>query len=184
MKHVLTFILLILFSLILFQEAVNAQEAQKPDNMSSIPVPTIVYVLPYPGILPNHPLFFLKELRDKILIIITRKTNEKSNLYLLLSDKSLVMGQMLWESKNYDESVKSLEKGESHLLNSILVLLKNQNGETLPPGFTDKIKLAAKKHEEVIKNILTTTSESGMLNKLNNVLSINHQASQQITTIK
>src|SRR3989304_6415715 len=59
-----------------------------PDNK-------IVYQLPYPGILPDHPLYTLKAVRDRIQVFLTRDNLKKAEIYLLYSDKRLAMGQEL-----------------------------------------------------------------------------------------
>src|SRR3990167_744470 len=55
----------------------------------------IQYDLPYPGILPDHPLYVFKTTRDKILEFFTRGNIKKAELYLLFSDKRAKMSQEL-----------------------------------------------------------------------------------------
>lgn len=51
----------------------------------------VVYNLPYPGILPDNPLYFIKAIRDQFLILGTRDNIKKAQLYLLYSDKRFAM---------------------------------------------------------------------------------------------
>ena len=47
----------------------------------------IEYVLPYPGILPTHPLYFLKIVRDRIIELLISDRVNKAEFYILQADK-------------------------------------------------------------------------------------------------
>lgn len=183
MKKIFVSILIFVF-IIIFSTPVFSLENESNENITLIPVPTIEYNLPYPGLLPDHPLYFMKKARDRILIFFTRDKLKRANIYLLLSDKNLAMGEALWEKKEYNKSLQTLENGEDYFEDLSVSLLKNQSVNSLPPGFTDKLKLSSEKHEEVINRIKTTTKNEEELKMLNRTLSINHQAIQQISTLK
>lgn len=151
----------------------------------STPSPTPVdYALPYPGILPDHPLYFLKVIRDKILEFVTGDPIKKANLDLLLSDKHLVMGGLLWEKGSLDLSTITFEKGEKYLLGASAEVVKLKNEDKLPPGLADKIELAGKKHEEVIDNLIENLVDDDKKDELEKALGITHQATQQILSVK
>jgi hypothetical protein len=156
---------------------------ETPDNMTPFPQPTIVYILPYPGILPDHPLYFVKNIRDKIIIFFNRKPVKKSQICLLLSDKNLVMGVNLWEKGEYGLSIKSLENSEEYIIDSIEALIK-VNFKEIPPGVVDKIKLAIQKHEEVIQNIKGNPNSRDYMTELNKIIQITNQAKKEISLIK
>lgn len=146
--------------------------------------PSLGYALPYAGILPDHPLYFLKQIRDRILILLTRDPLKNSQLHLVLADKSLVMGELLWEKGNYNLSLSTFNRGEKYLLMSVLMLFDLKKSMTIPPGVADKFDLAAKKHEEVIVDLMTNITESSQRQKLNDTLSITHQAMQKASALK
>jgi hypothetical protein len=155
------------------------------DYTASItPVPTIEYSLPFPGILPDHPLYGLKLMRDKILIMFTRNPVRKTHLNLLLADKKLVMGQLLWEKNDFDLSISTLYEGEKLLLISATGLsdLKTQNN--LPEGLADKIELAAKKHQEVIKQLTIVTGNENLKQQLTQISAMTNQTIQQVLSTK
>src|SRR3989304_4320145 len=87
------------------------QAAEKLPFNTPTPAPLVEYDLPYPGILPDHPLYFLKLIRDKILILSARNLTKKSELYLLFADKHLSMGQLLRGKGNLDLSTTTFAKG-------------------------------------------------------------------------
>lgn len=70
------------------------------------------YKLPYPGILPNHPLYFLKPIRDNILIFFTRNSLSRAELYLFLSDKRLATTKFLLDQGKGNLVEVSLLKSE------------------------------------------------------------------------
>lgn len=176
---------LVIAVLLLFNYAgIISAQSKDPIYSPVTPTPTLEYALPYPGILPDHPLYFLKAIRDKILLLFTYDHVKRTNLNLLLSDKRLVMGQLLWEKGNADLSTSTFSKAEKYLLSATLELgtLKKQN--SLPPGLADKVELAAKKHEEVISKLMGMTADENKLQNLSGALGVNHQAIQQIKLLK
>ena len=179
MKHLLVWLLL----LFLIFSGTRIAQAQNPSNITPSPVPTIEYTLPYPGILPTHPLYFLKESRDKILIFFTREPMEKSQLYLLFADKNLVMGQMLWEQDN-KKSLSILTQGENYLLNSILAIEKEKKIKEIDSGRVDKIEISVAKHEEILRELLSSATREEQINSLNSNLKITYQAKQNISALK
>lgn len=148
------------------------------------PTPTLEYSLPYPGILPDHPLYFLKTLRDKILEKFTKDPVKKIYLQLLLADKRLAMGKLLWEKGNKDLSLSTLSKGEKYLLKASQNLVTLKNKQDLPPGLADKLELAAKKHEEVISKMVEGTNTPKDTEDLKSIITITHQTIGQIVSVK
>lgn len=179
-------LLQILVSLFLFLIFSTQTKAFIPSPISSFisPSPTVEYNLPYAGLLPDHPLYLLKVSRDRILLFFTRDPEKKVHLNLLFSDKRLVMGQLLWEKGNADLSVVTIGKGEKYLLSAAIDLLELKKQKNLPPGLSDKLELAAKKHEETIIKLLNSTTDEAIRQGLNIALGINHQATQQILSVK
>lgn len=152
--------------------------------LSFTPTPAIEYNLPYPGILPDHPLYPLKALRDRILLFFTQDPVKKIHLNLLFADKRMVMGQFLWEKGITDSSISTISKAEKYLLSAALDLMPLKKQNNLPPGLSDKLELAAKKHEQIIMKLLDNISEETKKQDLDQALGINHQAMQQILVIK
>jgi len=177
-----SFILLALISLLSFLHPFTASaQTQVPSAPSA--TPSVDYVLPYPGILPDHPLFFLKRVRDKILILLTRDQIKKSQIFLLLADKHLVMGQLLWEKNKFELGSSTLKQGENYLLQSVLTL-DDENIKNNIQADMDKIELASKKHEEVLDKLTENTTDGTILQALNEAVGITNQARQKILSLK
>lgn len=152
--------------------------AQVTPTISPLPQELIEYKLPYPGLLPDSPIYFIKSLRDQLLVWTTRGEVKKANLYLLLADKNLVMGKILWEKGNADLSIKTFEKGERYLLTGVLTLQTIKNKEDLPPGLRDKFELSGKKHEIVLNSVKDLAKEISIIQSIESTLNLLHQAMQ------
>ncbi len=174
---------LIIFGLFIFDGGVlSAQQTISSSNPT--PTSSVEYALPFAGLLPDHPLYTIKVLRDRILLFFTRDPEKKVHLNLLFSDKRLVMGQILWEKGNIDLSVSTIGKGEKYLLSAAIDLLALKKQKNLPPGLSDKVELATNKHEEVIMKLIKSSGDEVKQQGLNLALGINHQAMQQILSVK
>ncbi len=109
-------------------------------------VVAVDYKLPYPGMLPDSPLYFLKVARDQItLALITDKT-QRAFYNLFLADKRLASGEMLWNQGKKDLATTTFLKGEE-FFSEATNLASKLSSEDL------KIKLAvaAAKHGEVLE---------------------------------
>src|SRR5258708_38682343 len=70
-----------------------AQAAVTPTQpISSTPID---YQLPYPGLLPDSPLYFLKMLRDNLTSFFLSKPLDKANFELLQSYKNIEASYLL-----------------------------------------------------------------------------------------
>lgn len=72
--------------------SVHAQE----QVASLVQEATIDYPLPYPGILSDHPLYFLKKIRDSILVWLIRDPIKKIEFCILQSDKETSAAVLLF----------------------------------------------------------------------------------------
>lgn len=127
----------------------------------------VKYNLPYPGILPDNPLYFVKSTRDKILEFITRDNIKKARLYLLFSDKKMSMALALEKKGKEKLAVQTVTQGEKEFakLANILKSAKDQ-GSTPEGEFIMNIKLSNEKHSEIIQTLMkdVSTTESPNLN--------------------
>lgn len=174
MKKLLCLVLFL--GLISFRASVAL--AQATPTVSPLPQELIEYKLPYPGLLPDSPIYFIKSLRDQLLVWTTRGEVKKANLYLLLADKNLVMGKTLWEKGNEDLSLKTFEKGERYLLTGVIVLETSKNREDLPPGLRDKFELSGKKHGIVLNSVKDLIKNESGVQSMETSLNLLHQAMQ------
>src|SRR3989344_3906165 len=69
-------------------------------NVSDIKQAKSNYVLPYPGMLPDSPLYKIKVLRDKVTAYLISDPQKKAEFYLLQTDKQMGMILPLINKKN------------------------------------------------------------------------------------
>lgn len=117
------------------------------------PVKKVNYDLPFPGILPDHPLYFLKKIRDKIVEYLKFDPQEKANFILLLSDKKIGMARELSNKGKFKLAIKTALEAEFDFKRLLIFIQKNKKLKD-NPSFTSKIKLAYEKHLEVIYDIV------------------------------
>ena len=53
----------------------------------------ITYELAYPGLLPDHPLYFFKVIRDKVVSLLINDPSKRAEFNLLTSDKRFNSGR-------------------------------------------------------------------------------------------
>lgn len=176
-------ILSILAVLILFWAFLKPSFAVNQSIVTPTPTPLVDYTLPFPGILPDHPIYFIKNLRDRILLAMTRNPLKKSEYLLLFSDKHLAMGKLLIEDKKEKLGSETLLKGESYLLSSLDRLSESKGAGIFPPGYIEKLGLSAKKHQEVLNNLLPIVSDPTSINNLKEALLINSEAFVKVSVI-
>ncbi len=115
----------------------------------------IEYALPYPGILPDHPLYFLKRFRDTILERLINDPVRKAEFFVLQGDKRLQMGVLLFQAGKKDIAESTVSKAEKYLEQAVAGLVSHKkNGGSVPTYVTEKLEKSTAKHEEVITDLL------------------------------
>lgn len=143
----------------------------------------IEYTLPYAGILPDHPLYFIKAARDGVLQFFTRDDYKKVQLYLLLSDKRLSMAKDLATKGKWQLATSTLTKGEKYMsyIPPIVVKMKKQ-GSSPPQDFILTSRLSGEKHQEIIENLIQDSPPNERQN-LEEALKINAKTQQQLSKL-
>lgn len=183
-RIVLQLSLFALFSLLL--RPVAASDSQVYDTLS-FPSPKpqeISYILPYPGILPDNPLYPLKMVRDRLLFILTRDPVRRVNLEIHLGDKRLAMGKVLWDRQMYDLGNVTIAKGEVYLLTATKSYETLNKTKSAPPGLIEKLETACNKHEQVIEALIDSTSNETKKDSLKGALGITRQTKELIRALK
>jgi len=166
MKNIFLFLAILLFPAMVF--AATASPAAIP-SVSPAPVQ---YELPYPGMLPNNPLYVFKQIRDWILDKLIMDPVKKTEFYILQGDKRLGMGLQLNASGNGVLSEQIISKGEKYMNNAVQTLLTlKAQGKDVPAYITDHVTKSLAKHAELLTVELEKTSDtaiqSGLTGSLN-----------------
>lgn len=133
------------------------------------------YPLPFPGILPDHPLYFLKRFRDQLMEKLIVDTVSKAKFYILLSDKHVQMAVLLTEKGNVPLGSAMATKAEVYLSQAYERLLSLKTSEKELPGYMiEHLVNASSKHVEVLTGLSDKTKDAGVTSALGaakNVLS-------------
>lgn len=140
----------------------------------------IVYNFPYPGILPDHPLYFLKAIRDRVTDWLTRDYFKKAELYLLYSDKRVAMAQFLAQKGKSALAITTFSKGEKYFWKIPKVLNEaKRQGSSPPSGFVEKLKLANSKHKEAAESLLKELPQ-GASDALMEIIRLNEEIKKEL----
>jgi len=132
------------------QEATEAGEAEEMVVMDKMQeAGGVDYYLSYPGILPDHPLYWLKMIRDRVQLWLTTKPLAKAEKLLLYADKRLGAGWALIEGNKVELGVTTLTKGEKYLERAMIETTRFEEGGD-EMRFKEKLGKAVMKHEEVL----------------------------------
>src|SRR4030042_5490299 len=139
------------------------RSAAVPYVFSISPTPTpsktqeikIDYELAYPGgIHPDHPLWFLKALRDKLWYLSTFNSSRKAELLLLFADKRLASAKILFSNNKPEIAFSTLSKAEKYLEQAQKMEAENRKKGMNTSEFLVKLASASLKHREEIEKIL------------------------------
>lgn len=132
----------------------------QPNNSASgrVFVSGVDYSLPYPGMLPDNPLWVFKAMRDRVLISSSSGLT-RAGLVLQVSDKRLVMGKELFDRKNYNLSLSTIAKGEKYLEEAFLVCKDAEvRGENID-GFLETLTKASLTHRQVLEEMMVVSPD-------------------------
>ncbi len=128
------------------------------------------YLLPFPGILPDHPLYFLKALRDTILDRLIVDPLRKAEFHVLQADKRLGMGKLLVEQGKGALAETTISKGEKYMERAISGLSAfKSTGRPVPASLIDRLTRSMEKHIEVLTELVAKTSgqqQAGLMGSL------------------
>ncbi len=115
----------------------------------------IDYPLPEPGILPDHPLYAIKMLRDRILEVLITKPDKQIEFHILQADKFIVMASRLQEkgagSTYIVDSIRfSLENAQQALVHLADI---RSSGKAFPLNLKDTLLLSSKKRDEIFSDL-------------------------------
>ena len=137
---------IVLISL-LFPSASYGQE------LSPAPKP-VEYTLPYPGLLPDNPLYFLRAIRDTVQSMLVSDPLKKAEYYLLQADKGISASSVLFQKKETTELAAATTNDALMYYDKSLeaVIAAKKLGQDTH-GITNQLVLANHKHREVLAQL-------------------------------
>lgn len=179
MKNIVIVCLILLVTLIVFPTLHSVANSQAIDVNEQ----KVVYPLPYPGILSDHPLYPLKRLRDSILIFSTRDNLRKAELYHHLSDKHMAIAIQMEDKGKEQLAIKELTQAEDYFSRVPPLLIQSkEQGVAATNDFITKLYQSNSKHQELITDVLKQTTQAN-IETLNNLLKKNKEIRGEIGKI-
>ena len=129
--------------------SVAPDKSNNNETQPATPAAKVEYVLPYPGILPDNPLYFLKATRDKIISFLISDVIKKAEFNLLTSDKRINAAWSLSTRGKYELAVSTLSKSNNYLDQAITATAASRNAGKNVDTVLHNLKNAIKKHQEV-----------------------------------
>lgn len=175
LKHLLVFGLISVLFFSVFRPVQAATKTQKTAatvktagkiSITPSPAPTaapakVEYFLPYPGLLPDHPLYFIKKIRDQILEALIVDPVRKAEFYLLQADKQLNMSIGLTEKGNGQLAVEVLVQSGKYFEKAVGSLTMQKSlGQAIAPHVLEKLEKSSMKHLEEMEILTAKIGES------------------------
>ena len=149
-----------------YQLTVDYQEQVDPKE------PEVDYFLAYPGLLPDHPLYPFKVLRDRLWLFLTFSQTGKVEKQLLFADKRIFAALQLMEKNRPGEALATVIKAEYYLLAAAQRAEKIDNDKG--GALRQKINQASLKHREILELLQAGIDGGG--GEISRSLEINSQA--------
>ncbi len=106
------------------------------------------YYLPYPGILPDHSLYFLKMIRDRFRLVVTRDQAAKFDLLVLYADKRIGAAEVLVKGGKDNLGVTTAIKAERYLFDAA------EASEGLEEESLNRLKKSVAKHKSILDEMV------------------------------
>jgi len=143
-------------------------------------VQKVEYYLPYPGVLPDSPLYKVKALRDRISLWLITDPTKKAEKELLLADKRIGAAAALMDGGKDELAVSTATKGEKYLEQAVnRVMVMADMGQDVKSLLLIMANATAK-HEEMMVGIVGKTEQArGVAEKTLALTSMLHERVDQ-----
>lgn len=155
MRKIFITLLLLLFIPTQFVLAKEEVEIASP----TAAIESVDYTLPYPGLLPDHPLYNLKVLRDRITGFFISDPLKKAEFDFLQADKRVNSAISLFAKgeEKYALAESTLSKGLNYFEQTLKeTRLAKEEGQRVEDTLT-KMEIALRKYDEVITSFKEKT---------------------------
>jgi len=153
-------LLLIIFLSVIFLAFANLSFAVEKNTPFTYAEIVKDYNLPYPGLLPDNRLYFLKMTRDKIIGMLISDPLKKVDYDILAADKRLSSGIFLLTSdeKKYSLATSTISKGENYFVDAVSKLKQAKQQGIGVSETRGRLSDSLKKHQEILKRLETKFS--------------------------
>jgi len=106
------------------------------------------YELPYPGLLPDSPLYFLRIIRDKTVGFLISDPLKKAEFDLLQADKRLNAGIFLFNKGKSSLALSTVSKAENYFTQALGQMEEAKRQGRNTSEINGKLKNALEKHKQ------------------------------------
>lgn len=151
---------LLVFLLIIFLLGSNISFAKDSPTKDEMVSQEVNYELPYPGLLPDSPLYFLRVIRDETVGFLISDPFKKAEFNLLQADKRLNAGIYLFNKGKISLALSTISKAENYFGEAI-----DKIGEAKMEGrniveMQGKLRNAVKKHKQELDYMIAKENTS------------------------
>lgn len=152
---------LVVLSVSIYRTTVTRYDFSGPNNSASGVVFSsgVEYSLPYPGILPGNPFWFLKAGRDRFVLFLTPDPLNRANRLLLLADQRLSMSRSLAIHENFELAVATAERAETYLEDALVWGKEAQVRGYNMDGFFETLAKSSLAHKEILERMVLVVPE-------------------------
>lgn len=109
----------------------------------------VSYELPYPGMLPDNPLYFLKTFRDAVVKFLISDPLKEAEFNVLTANKRAYAALLLAEKDKPELCLETLSKSTNYLHEAAVSLVKAKEKKMNITEILDRLDKSVKKHEQV-----------------------------------
>lgn len=123
-----------------------------PTQESTKSAQFVNYDLAFPGMLPDHPLYKIKVLKNKITARFISDPEKKIEFYLRETDKGILASAILVDKRKIDLAGETAMKAEHNF--TLLVTEVYKSRKKIDKKLVSKLEKAALKHQEVLQSLI------------------------------
>lgn len=147
-------------------------DSQSPETISD---QKSDYYLAYPGMLPDHPLYSMKMIRDKIALMVVRDKTKKAELLVLYADKRIGAADALARGGKSNLAAETALKAEKYLFEASSLMSATEDST-----LWEKLSKSQAKHKEILM-VLKDLVADGDRNVLESAMATNSQVAERVT---
>jgi hypothetical protein len=156
-KQIILSVIIFFFAVYFQLATAYAQEA----SSTASPSATVDYQLPYPGMLPDNPLYFLKAFRDGLTSLFINKPLDRANFDLLQSDKDVEASYLLITNQEgkTDLAFQTFSQAQDYFDQSIIETQSAEKQGYSTQDLKRNLMLSDQKHEQILEAIAQQTGQ-------------------------
>ncbi len=147
----------------------------------------IDYQLPYPGLLPDNPLYVFKEMRDNMQVMTAPGPLEKSKAQLQIADKNMAAAVELSAKGKHQLAGERIAKAQQFIAKIIATMTSQATtakvSQDQRTDFKTTLSKANMKHREAIESLMRNTP-SGQVEQLEKLRQKNIELQESISKIR